>query len=132
MSLVKWINFTVRGDKRGQLVILEQYKNIPFNIERVYYMGHIEKGVSRGFHAHKVLQQIAVCICGKCQILLDDGCNKENVWLNTNTKGLLIDRKIWHEMHDFSEDCVLLILADAYYDESDYIRDYQEFIKAVL
>jgi dTDP-4-dehydrorhamnose 3,5-epimerase-like enzyme len=131
MNLVKWVDFTVKGDERGQLVVIEQYKNIPLAIKRVYYLIGTKPDVSRGFHAHKKLQQALVCVSGKCRILQDDGSNKENVWLDTPGRGILIDKMIWHEMHDFSEDCVLLVLASDYYDESDYIRSKEEFTQAL-
>src|SRR5690606_38600466 len=87
--------------------------------------------VSRGFHAHKQLRQLAVCVSGKCRMLLDDGVSKEEVWLDSPKKAVFIDTLIWHEMHDFSEDCVLMVLASHAYDEADYIRNYEEFVRIV-
>ena len=75
---------------------------------------------------------MAVCISGTCKFLLDNGKKKINVLLDSPSKGLLIDEMIWHEMYDFSEDCVLMVLADDFYDESDYIRDYNDFLKMVI
>jgi dTDP-4-dehydrorhamnose 3,5-epimerase-like enzyme len=129
VSLTSWIDFKVLGDERGQLVALEQHKNIPFNVRRVYYLFDTKLDVSRGFHAHKNLQQVAVCLAGKCRMRLDNGFDKENIWLDSPNKGLFIDKMIWREMHNFSEDCILLVLASNHYDEDDYIRDYQEFIE---
>jgi dTDP-4-dehydrorhamnose 3,5-epimerase-like enzyme len=131
MSLIKLIDFPPLGDERGGLVALESNINIPFGIKRVYYIFGTEQGVARGFHAHKQLKQVAVCITGKCRMLLDDGKTKESVWLDAATKGVLIEDMVWREMHDFSDDCVLLVLASEHYDESDYIRDYDEFLKKV-
>lgn len=131
MSLVKLIDFPSLGDERGALVAIEGNKNIPFDIKRVYYIFGTQKDIARGFHAHKELNQVAVCITGKCRMLLDNGNTKENVWMDSATKGVLIEDMVWHEMHDFSDDCVLLVLASDIYDESDYIRNYQAFIKAV-
>jgi dTDP-4-dehydrorhamnose 3,5-epimerase-like enzyme len=130
MSLIKWIEFPRLGDERGELITLEigMEKTVPFDIKRVYYIYHTAKGVSRGYHAHKELKQVAICISGKCKMILDSGDSREEVWLDTPKKGLLIESMIWREMHDFSEDCVLLVLASEHYDESDYIRDYQEYI----
>ena len=128
MSLVKLIDFKLLGDDRGHLTVLEENKNIPFNIKRVYYLTGTKLGVSRGFHAHKELEQIAVCVSGKCRMILDDGLQKEEVWLDSPNKAVRIEKMIWHEMHDFSPDCVLLVLANDHYDESDYIRDYSTFI----
>ena len=129
MGLIKIIDFKSLGDDRGELVALESSKDIPFEIKRVYYIFHTQQKVARGFHAHKELQQVAVCVSGFCRIVVDDGLNKESILLNTPLKGLLIDKMQWHELHDFSEDCVLLVLASAHYEESDYIRNYDDFIK---
>lgn len=129
MSLIYLIDLPSLGDDRGSLVAIEANKHIPFEVKRVYYIFGTQSGVSRGFHAHKNLQQLAVCVAGKCRMLLDDGVNKESVWLDSPTKGLLIGNNVWREMHEFSDDCVLLVLASEHYDESDYIRDYSDFIR---
>jgi dTDP-4-dehydrorhamnose 3,5-epimerase len=121
----------VKGDKRGSLIAIEEEKTIPFGIRRVYYIFATKDGVSRGYHAHKYLKQMAVCISGSCRILLDDGQDQKNVWLDSPAKGLLIENLVWHEMHDFSPDCVLMVLANGYYDEADYIRKYDDFIRQV-
>lgn len=131
MSLIKTIEFSPLGDERGSLVALEIEKAIPFEIKRVYYIFGTKAGVSRGFHAHRSLQQVAVCVTGKCRMVLDDGQRREDVWLDSPTKGLLIGDLVWREMHDFSPDCVLLVLASEFFNESDYIRSYDEF-KRVL
>jgi dTDP-4-dehydrorhamnose 3,5-epimerase-like enzyme len=131
MSLVNLINFKSLGDKRGDLVALEGNSEIPFDIKRVYYIFGTASEVSRGFHAHKQLIQLAICISGSCRILMDDGKNKESVTLNSPKQGILIDKMQWHEMHDFSNDCVLLVLASDHYDEDDYIRNYKSFIEIV-
>ena len=130
MSLIQWIELPNLGDQRGGLVVAETCKNIPFDLKRLYYIFDAKPDVPRGFHAHKELHQIAFCIKGKCKMLMDNGFAKEEVWLDQPNKGLQIPPMIWHEMHDFSEDCVLLVLASEHYDESDYIRDYADFIKA--
>lgn len=131
MSLINWITFPPLGDERGSLVALEAKKTVPFEIKRVYYIFGTQQGVIRGVHAHRNLKQIAVCVTGKCRMVLDDGVQRKEAWLDSPTKGLLIDDLVWREMHDFSEDCVLLVLASEHYDESDYIRDYEEFINVV-
>ena len=127
MSLIKLIEFPSLGDERGSLVALEANKKIPFDIKRVYYIFGTQQGIARGFHAHKQLNQVAVCITGRCRMLLDNGTKKECVWLDSASKGVIIEEMIWHEMHEFSDDCVLLVLADEHYDEADYIRDYKNF-----
>ena len=122
---------SVLGDERGQLAVLEQDINVPFDIKRVYYIFGTQPGVRRGYHAHKALQQLAVCTSGQCTILLDDGNQKRHIKLTSPDQGLLIDPMVWHEMYDFSDDCVLMVLANDLYKESDYIRNYDDFIKRV-
>lgn len=121
------IDFDKHGDDRGMLIALEEGCNIPFNIKRVYYMFNSMPNVSRGYHAHRDLKQVLVCVKGTCTILLDDGIRKANIELDNPYKGLYIEANMWREMHNFSEDAVLMVLASELYDESDYIRDYDEF-----
>ena len=128
MSLVQWINFPSLGDERGSLVALEGAKTVPFEIKRVYYIFGTQPGVARGFHAHRNLRQVAVCVTGKCRMVLDDGEKREEAWLDSPNKGLVINEMVWREMHDFSSDCVLLVLASEHYDASDYIRLYSNFV----
>lgn len=129
MSLIEWTHFPPLGDNRGSLVALEGQKTVPFAIQRVYYLFGTQLGVSRGFHAHKKLQQVAVCVTGRCRMVLDDGQKREEVWLDSSIKGVSLPPMVWHEMHDFSPDCVLLVLASEHYDEADYIRDYEDFLR---
>lgn len=131
MSLIKTISFPPLGDNRGSLVALEIGKTVPFDIKRVYYIFGTKLGVSRGYHAHLSLQQVAVCVTGKCRMVLDDGMRREDIWLDSPAKGLLISGLVWREMHDFSSDCVLLVLANELYNETDYIRNYEEFKRIV-
>jgi dTDP-4-dehydrorhamnose 3,5-epimerase-like enzyme len=128
MALFEWIDFKSMGDARGQLVALEAFRNIPFEIKRVYYLFDTQSQVARGFHAHKKLTQVLICLSGTCRIILDNGHIREEAWMNSPTQGLIIRDMTWREMHDFSPGCVLLVLADAYYDESDYIRNYSDFL----
>lgn len=128
-KLAKILNFEVKGDHRGSLIPIENGKNIPFDIKRVYYIYDTKEGVVRGKHAHKNLKQVVICLNGSCKFLLDDGNTKEIVELNDPSKGLYIEGLIWREMYDFSPDCVLLVLTDDFYKEEDYIRDYKEFLK---
>jgi dTDP-4-dehydrorhamnose 3,5-epimerase-like enzyme len=131
VSLVQTTLFKELGDDRGSLVALEENKSVPFDIKRVYYIFGTKPGVSRGYHAHKSLKQIAVCVMGSCRFVLDNGKKREEIVLDKPTTGLVIEDLTWREMHDFSPDCVLMVLAHQYYDETDYIRDYQEFLNAV-
>ena len=125
----KLIKFKALGDDRGSLISLEQNSNIPFEIKRVYCIYGTKQDIRRGYHAHKQLKQVAICISGSCKFLLDDGKNKEHILLDTPEKGLIIENMIWHEMYDFSSDCVLIVFANEYYYESDYIRDYDNFLE---
>ena len=108
-----------------------QSKYSYFRIKRVYYMYDTAPGVVRGRHAHKSLEQILVCIHGSCKITMDNGREKKIVPLERPYEGLYVGPHMWHEMSEFSEGAVLLVLASELYDESDYIRDYDEFLKMV-
>lgn len=123
--------FQKHGDDRGMLIALEELKEIPFTIKRIYYIYDTLEGVRRGFHAHKELKQILVCVKGSCKIHLDNGYETEEVTLDKPYEGILIESNIWREMYDFSKDAVLLVLASEYYDEADYIRNYDKFIEYV-
>ena len=123
----KKLDFQTFGDKNGSLISLEENKNIPFKIKRVYYIFDTKEAVIRGLHAHKNLEQVLVCVNGSCDILLDDGKEKSIIKLENRNEGLFIEKMVWHEMFNFSADCVLIVLASDYYDEKDYIRDYNEF-----
>lgn len=128
MQVIKYM-FQPHGDERGQLIALEEGRDIPFQIKRVYYMYDTGRGVHRGFHAHKKLEQILVCVSGSCTVLLDSGSEKKEVFLEKPYEGLYIPPSTWREMYDFSPDAVLVVLASELYDESDYIRDYDEFLE---
>lgn len=130
MSLVKLIDLPDLGDDRGGLVAIESNQSVPFEVKRLYYIFNTTDR-PRGFHAHIELKQLAICLKGSCRFILDDGKSKEEILLDTPLQGLYIDGVIWREMHDFSEDCVLLVLASEHFSEADYIRDYQDFLKAV-
>ncbi len=128
---VKTYTFAPHGDDRGQLVAVEAMKDLPFEVKRVYYIYDTLPGVRRGFHAHKNLQQILLCVNGSCKIHLDDGTDTAEVTLDKPNEGLYIANNMWREMYDFSPGAVLLVLASQYYDEADYIRNYEDFLKMV-
>jgi WxcM-like, C-terminal. len=131
MQVIKYA-FQQHGDDRGMLVSLEEYIDIPFEIKRVYYMYDTKTDVHRGFHAHKNLKQILICIHGSCKILLDNGKGeKKLVFLEKPYEGLYISNDMWREMYDFSRDAVLLVLASEIYREEDYIRNYDDFLNFV-
>ena len=120
--------FNILGDDRGSLISLEANQNIPFDIKRVYYIYATKENVKRGLHAHINLKQVAICVNGSCKILLDNGENKQVVNMDKPSKGVILQEMIWREMYDFSEDCVLMVLASELYDENDYIRDYSDYL----
>jgi dTDP-4-dehydrorhamnose 3,5-epimerase-like enzyme len=129
-----WVEFPLvdlpsLADERGGLVALEGLSAVvPFAIQRVYYLHHTQAGVTRGKHAHKALQQVLIAVAGQCQVMLDDGLNRQNYWLDSPLRGLYVGPKQWREMLHFSPDCVLLVLASLPYDEADYIREYNTFL----
>ena len=122
------VPLAVRGDDRGSLVAIEGGRDVPFVIARVYYVYATTPGVTRGLHAHRALNQLAVAVAGSCTMLLDDGTQRVTVRLDDPAVGLTMGPMTWREMSDFSPDCVLMVLADAAYDEADYIRDYNAFL----
>jgi dTDP-4-dehydrorhamnose 3,5-epimerase-like enzyme len=128
---VQFLQLQTHGDDRGSLIALEEGKNIPFPVKRVYYMFNTGSNVRRGFHAHKTLKQVAIAMRGSCRFLLDDGTKKIDIRLDQPDQGLLIESFIWREMYDFSHDCVLMVLADQLFDEADYVRDYDHFLAQV-
>ena len=117
------------GDSRGMLIALEEERSVPFEIRRVYYLFGTGRGVHRGQHAHRHLNQLAVAVRGSVAFLLDDGSGPMQVVLDDPSQGLFLGRMVWRELYDFSEDCVLMVLADQFYDPDDYITDYDAFLR---
>lgn len=111
---------------------LESCKNIPFEIKRVYYIYGTSKDAIRGKHSHRKLQQVVFCPSGSCDFILDDGNERETIRLDNPLQGLLISGNIWREFTNFSKNCVVVVLASEIYDESDYVRDYDQFKKEIL
>jgi len=127
MENCKKINFEIKHGPLGSLVAIENIQNIPFEIERIYYIFDVEKGVRRGFHAHRNLEQVLICLSGSVKILAKTP-NAETVYeLSRPNEGLFIGKMIWREMYDFSPGSVLLVLASKYYTEDDYIRSYDVY-----
>lgn len=131
MKNYKLLNFDTYGDENGYLTVIENMKSCPFEIKRVYYIFNTKEGIERGFHAHIKLKQIAVCVKGSCNFIIDDGEIKQSIKLNNPNQGLYIEGLIWREIKDFSIDCVLVVLANDFYDDKDYIRDYQTFLSKI-
>ncbi|WPP42084.1 FdtA/QdtA family cupin domain-containing protein [Paenibacillus hunanensis] len=117
------------GDSRGALAVVESMKNIPFDVKRVFYIYGTAEGIRRGFHAHHKTRQVLISVSGNCKVHLDNTKRKKEVLLDHPTKALLLEPNDWHEMYDFSPDCVLLVLASELYQAEDYIRDYDQFIE---
>lgn len=129
--LYELINFDARGDLNGKLVALEGNRNISFEIKRVYYIYDTLPEVVRGKHAHRFLEQVIICIAGSCDFKLDNGAEKATIHLNSPSQGLYLKHNVWREFTNFSADCVVMVLASQYYDEADYIKDYDEFLSAI-
>ncbi|EGD0208004.1 class E lipooligosaccharide biosynthesis 3,4-ketoisomerase WlaRB [Campylobacter jejuni] len=127
----KLLNFNNLSDIRGSLIALENNKEIPFEIKRVYYIFNTDPNFPRGAHAHKNLEQVLIMINGSCDIILDDGKNCEKIYLNRPDIGLYIGKNIWREMRNFSCNAILLVLANDFYNEKEYIRNYDEFLKVL-
>jgi len=122
----------IKDGRDGILCVVEHLKQIPFEIKRVFYIYdlHDNKAV-RGKHAHKKVEQAIFCIRGSFDIELDDGVNKQVISLKKPNEGLYLGTFLWNVMFNFSEDCMLLVFASDLYDESEYIRDYQEFLNLI-
>jgi dTDP-4-dehydrorhamnose 3,5-epimerase-like enzyme len=119
------------GDPRGNLTFVEGRKHIPFDINRVYYLYDVPGGAERGGHAHRELQQLIIAMSGSFDIHLDDGVSKKTIHMNRSYNGLYVCPMIWREIDNFSSGAVCMVLASDYYDEQDYYRDYNTFIKTV-
>ncbi len=116
----------------GNLVIAEAKKNVSFEIKRVYFINNLfNKRSVRGKHAHKTLEQIIFCVNGYFKLHLDDGRNKQNIMMDDPYTGIQLGPRLWHEMSNFSSDCVILVLASDYFKEDDYVRHYGEFLSYI-
>lgn len=125
---MKLIDHKVYGDNRGKLIAIESHKDIPFSIKRVFYIYGTQAKLSRGNHAHLKTKQYLIAINGSCKVTLDNGHSKKTYSLSSPNLGLLQEEMIWGEMHDFSNDCILLVIANKNYDDKDYIHDYKLFL----
>ncbi|MCX7780186.1 MAG: FdtA/QdtA family cupin domain-containing protein [Negativicutes bacterium] len=125
------INLNKIADPRGNLTFIESNRHIPFEIKRVYYLYDVPGGETRGGHAHKDLQQFIVAMSGSFDVILDDGYVRKAVTLNRSYFGLYLPRMVWRELVNFSSGAVCMVLASDFYDENDYYRDYEEFVKIV-
>lgn len=117
------------SDRKGNLSVVEDGKDVPFSVKRVYYLYDVPGGESRGGHAHKALRQLIVAVSGSFSVTLDDGKDKKTFVLNRPYQGLLVAPGIWRTLDDFSSGSVCIVLASEKYDEGDYFREYEEFLK---
>ena len=130
VDLCNIINLPKISDPRGNLTSIEGGREIPFGIQRVYYLYDVPGGAERGGHAHKELHQLIIAMSGSFDVVLDDGKNKKRVHLNRSYFGLYIPSMIWRELDNFSSGSICMVLASNLYNEADYYRNYEEFLSA--
>lgn len=123
-----YIKFKKLSDSRGFLTPIEASKEIPFDIKRIYYIYNVDKNVTRGLHAHKSLHQVLICMHGTVKVKIKTPMEEKTIELSDPSEGLYIGPMVWREMFDFSNEAVLLVIASGYYDESDYIRNYNSYL----
>lgn len=132
MNKVKMVEFHQQGDERGHLVIAEGGKDVPFEIKRVFYIYGSDANVVRGQHANRRTEFVLINVAGKSKVKVKDGEGNEAIYcLNRPHTGIYLPTMVWKDMYDFSGDSVLLVLASEHYDNSEYIRDYEQFVKEV-
>lgn len=122
---------TVKTGKEGQLSFFEANRNIPFEIKRIYYISHVPVGARRGAHAHKQLRQMLFCPYGSVTVILKNGIKEEQIRLDDPSKGLLLYPGLWRDILWNIDNSALCVAVSDYYDEGDYIRDYDEYLKYV-
>ena len=127
----KVIAFKENGDERGQLVVVEGNRDIPFEIKRIFYIYGSDMDVIRGQHANRKTEFVLINLSGSSKVRIDDGVTQTVVKLNNPNHGVFLSRMLWKDMYDFSKDSVLLVLASEHYDSNEYIRDYTEFLEEV-
>jgi len=129
--MIKTLIFQNHGNNSGSLIAIESARNIPFKIKRIYYLFKNDFKTKKVSHAHKNLKQIYIALSGSCEATFDNGVEKQKLTLNNPEQGILIEGVIWRELSNFSKDCILLVLADDFFKEEDYLRDYQEFLNYI-
>lgn len=132
INLAQMLEFKQRGDERGHLVIVEGMDDIPFDINRIFYIYGSDPEVVRGKHANRNSEFVLINVAGTSKVKVCDGKGNEAIYsLNRPHTGIYLPKMVWKEMYDFSEDSVLLVLASTHYDDKEYIRDYDEFLKII-
>ena len=132
MNKVKMLDFPQHGDERGHLVIVEGAQDVPFEIKRAFYIYGSDHDVIRGQHANKQTEFVLINVAGKSKVKVKDGEGNEAIYcLNRPHTGIYLPTMVWKEMYDFSDDSVLLVLASEHYDATEYIRDYDKFVKVI-
>ncbi|GKX67455.1 sugar 3,4-ketoisomerase [Inconstantimicrobium mannanitabidum] len=132
MDRHKMIEFKQHGDDRGKLVVVEGMKDVPFDIKRIFYIYGSDSKVVRGQHANRRSEFVLINVCGSSKVRIRDGNRDEVVELDKPHTGIYIPKMVWKDMYDFSEDSILLVLASECYDNSEYIRNFDEYIKEVI
>jgi hypothetical protein len=116
------------GDRRGHISVVENNKEVPFEVKRIYYLYDVPSGEERGGHAHKDLKQLIIAVCGSFDVIVGDGETEKTFSLNRPNKGLYFTSGLWRKINNFSSGAICLVLASHKYDEKDYIRNYNEFL----
>ena len=130
-ELLRKVTFPELGDERGNLVVIEGAKDVPFEIKRAFFIYGSDDTVVRGCHANRQSEFVLINVAGTSKVMVTDGDRKEIVELNHPRDGVCIPRMMWKEMYDFSPDSVLMVLASTHYDVTEYIRDYDEYLKEI-
>lgn len=129
---IRMLEFPQRGDERGRLVVVEGMQDIPFDIKRIFYIYDSNTEVIRGQHANRKTEFVLINIAGKSKVKVKDGRGNEAVYsLDRPHTGIYLPRMVWKDMYDFSEDSILICLASEHYDPTEYIRDYDEYVKEI-
>ena len=132
LQMAQMLEFTVKGDDRGHLVVVESMTDVPFEIKRIFYIYGSDSDVIRGQHANRESEFVLINVAGSSKVRVSDGKGNEAIYsLNRPHTGIYLPNMIWKDMYDFSKDSVLLCLASEHYDPDEYIRNYDEFIKLI-
>jgi dTDP-4-dehydrorhamnose 3,5-epimerase-like enzyme len=126
-----FLSFNENGDERGKLVVVEGIRDVPFEIKRIFYIFDSDTDVIRGQHANRKTEFVLINVCGSSKVKVFDGKNQKTFILDRPHTGIYLPKMIWKDMYDFSNDSILLVLASEHYDQREYIRDFDEFLREV-